>query len=80
MRLIGPTGRQFGANYVHVPTTGRYTLVLSGDEATADVGGTDPHHPQLLDTVVPVDGTPVTFSTTQPGEWVLAPMLVGDAV
>jgi hypothetical protein len=74
-QLIGPHGRLFdNALWWRVPTTGQYTMVVPTD-STAQVRI---RKIRVLDPVVPVDGTAVTFTATRPGEWVMAPMNLGE--
>ena len=72
--LLGPDGRQFqSSTYWKIPSTGRYRLMVA-TARTDEVTQVRFRTIRVLGAPMPVDGTPVTFATVEPGEWVLASM------
>jgi hypothetical protein len=76
-RLIGPGGRQYDRTFLQVPTTGSWRLVVPTAPTTESTRVRIRTITQAGVAMTP-DGTHLTLTADEPGEWVLAPMTLAQ--
>lgn len=78
--LVGPGGHIYqNWRYGRLPATGRYRLMVPSVPTTESTQ-VRIRSIRVLDSPIPVDGTHVTSATSEPGQFVVAPMTLGSAL
>jgi hypothetical protein len=75
--LLSPHGKRLRTNWWQVPKTGHYRLMLPMPSSGT---GQVRIRTIRIEAATPVDGTHLTLSTSEPGQWVLAPMTLAEGV